>query len=262
MSSTSTTRAAVHASITALATADLADVLLDELDELTHRFDLGDFQPSELNGGRFAEAAFRICEYVCTGTHTAIGQTLPRVDQLLQRLAQTQAAIANDTFRLHIPRSLRLIYDLRNKRDVAHLGTGVSPNFADASLILSCATWVTAEIVRISHQCDITTAQSIVDSLVQRRTSLIWTEDDIVRVLDPSLSYKDNVLLILHHLQPDWVEDSKLFGWVEYSNATQFRQNVLGGLHNDALIHYANRFAKILPPGNRYVEDHIQTAAT
>ena len=48
MSSTSTTRTAVHASITALATADLADVLLDELDELTHRFDLGDFQPSEL----------------------------------------------------------------------------------------------------------------------------------------------------------------------------------------------------------------------
>ena len=259
MSSTSTTRAAVHASIAALTTNDLADSLLNELDELTRRFDLGDFQPSELNGGRFAEAAFRICEFVCTGTHTPIGRTLPRVDQLLRTLEQTSAATADDSFRLHIPRSLRLIYDLRNKRDVAHLGVGVSPNFADASLILACASWVTAEIVRISHQCDITMAQTIVDNLVQRRTSLIWTEDDIVRVLDPSLSYRDKVLLILYDLQPDWVEESKLFGWVEYSNMTQFRRSVLGKLHDDALIHYADGSARILPPGNTYVEEHIRS---
>lgn len=261
MSSTSTTRSTVHSSIAALATSDLADALLDELDQLANRFDLGDFQPSELSGGRFAEAAFRICQEVCTGTHTAIGKTLPPVDQLLRTLEQTPSTGTDDAFRLHIPRSLRLIYDLRNKRDVAHLGAGVSPNFADASLILACASWVTAEIVRLSYQCDITTAQRIVDNLVQRRTSLIWTEDDIVRVLDPSLSTRDKVLLILHHLQPDWVEDAKLRAWVEYSNATRFRNDVLGGLHAEALIHYANGSARILPPGNQHVEDHVRSTA-
>ena len=45
---------------------------------------------------------------------------------------------------------------------VAHLGAGVSPNFSDASLILATAAWVVAEIVRLSHKCDIETAQEIV----------------------------------------------------------------------------------------------------
>ena len=232
--------------------------MLDEYDELIRRFDLGDFRPSELNGARFAEAAFRVCQQVCNGNHTPIGTTLPRIDELIRKLEQTPKGSVDDTFRLHIPRTLRLTYDLRNKRDVAHLGAGISPNLVDASLVLGCANWVTAEIVRVSHQCDIPTAQAIVDNLAQRRTSLIWTEDDIVRVLNPTLSYREQVLLILHHLQPEWVADTKLFDWVEYSKISAFRKNVLKRLHDEALIHYRDGEAKILPPGNKFVESEIE----
>lgn len=250
-------RTEVQASISATATTQLADCLLEEFDELNHRFYLGDFRPSELSGARFSEAAFRICQQVCLGTHTPIGKSLPTIDKLLDQLAQTPSASADDAFRLHIPRTLRLIYDLRNKRDVAHLGHGVSPNFSDASLVLSTASWVVAEIVRTSHQCDIETAQTIVDSLVQRRTPLIWLEGDIVRVLDSEMAYQDQVLLILHHFQPEWISEGKLFGWVEYSNASAFRKNVLQKLHKSALIHFKEGQAKILPTGNSYVENEL-----
>lgn len=249
------TRREIQSSIEALASADLANAILNEYDQLTRRFDLRDFQPSELNGGRFAEAAFRICQHVCTGSSTAIGRTLPSVDQLLRTLEQTPSRLVDDTFRLHIPRTLRLIYDLRNKRDVAHLGAGVSPNYADAALVLNCAGWILAEIVRVSHKCDVQTAQMIVDNLAERRTSLIWEEDDVVRVLRPGLPYRDQILLILHHLQPNWIDDHKLFKWVEYSTLTAFRRNVLMKLHKDAEIQYKDQTAKILPPGNTYVEN-------
>ena len=251
-------REEVRDSIAAAATTSLADRLLAEFDELNKRYYLGDFRPSELSGGRFSEATFRICQQVCFGNHTPLGKKLPNTDDLLRKLEQTPSSSADDTFRVHIPRSLRLIYDLRNKRDVAHLGTGVSPNFSDASLVLACASWVVSEIVRVCHKCDVSTAQSIVNSLVQRRTPLIWTEGDIVRVLDPSLPYKDKVLLILHHLQPEWVEESRLFEWVEYSNASAFRKNVLGALHDEALIHFKDEKVKILPTGNAYVEQKLQ----
>ena len=102
------------------------------------------------------------------------------------------------------------------------------------------------------------TAQVIVDNLAQRRGFLVWAEGEIVRVLEPSLPYRDQVLLVLHHLQPDRIEDGKLLQWVEYSNPSRFRDNVLEGLHKEALIDYRNGKARILPPGNTYVETELR----
>jgi hypothetical protein len=255
MTNNSNLRNDVRTSIAAAATDELADELLDEFDELNKRFYLGDYRPTELSGGRFGEAAFRICQHVCIGNYTPLNKKLPRIDQLVSQLENTPSASADDTFRIHIPRTLRLIYDLRNKRDVAHLGTNISPNFPDSSLVLTCAAWVVAEVVRIFHKCDSVTAQTIVDNLVVRRTPLIWVEGELVRVLDVSLPYDDQVLIILHHLQPDWIENRKLFKWVGYSNFSAFQKNVLSQLHIQALIHVEGEKSKILPPGNARVEE-------
>lgn len=251
-----TTRAEIKASIAAAATPELADKLIEEFEELNRRFHLADFRPSELSGGRFGEVVYRICQQVCLGKHTAVGKTLPKTDQIEKELEQSPAASVDPTFRIHIPRTLRLIYDLRNKRDVAHLGSGtVSPNFTDASLILGCAAWVVSEIVRVSHKCDIKAAQQIVDGLVQRRVPLIWTEGDLVRVLKPSLKPEQQVLVILYHFDPEWVSEADLFRWVEHKHITRFRENVLGGLHKKALIQYTSDKCKILPPGLKFVEE-------
>lgn len=255
------TRDEVRVGLIGLVPEELTDSLLDEFDEIIRRFDLGDFRPSELSGARFSEAAFRICQHVCLAKHTKIGKSLPRIDKLISELEQVPAATADDSFRIHIPRALRVIYDLRSKRDVAHLGAGVSPNFADASIVLAIASWVMAEILRISHACDIETAQSLVDNLVQRRTSLIWSEGDVLRVLNPALSYRDQTLLVLHHLQPQRVDEQKLFSWLEYSSLSAFRRNILQALHNEALIDYRDGTATILPPGNAYVESEVDCDA-
>jgi hypothetical protein len=42
---------------------------------------------------------------------------------------------APDSIRLHIPRTFRVIYDIRNKRDAAHLGDGIDPNLQDSTLV-------------------------------------------------------------------------------------------------------------------------------
>jgi hypothetical protein len=252
-------RTVIEPGVAAISDAPLAESLLDEFDELNNRFYLGDFRPSELSGGRFSEAAFRICQQVCLGTYTPLGKTLPRVDQLVIQLENVPSSTADDSFRLHIPRSLRVIYDLRNKRDVGHLGTGaIVPNFSDSTLIVSIASWVVSEIVRISHSCDMQTATALVESLVQRRAPLIWEDDDVIRVLHSDLSYKDQVLLLLYHVQPERVPDRKLFEWTEYSNFSKFRADVLGSLHDDRLIEYRNREAIITPKGNVAIDAKLR----
>jgi hypothetical protein len=247
----------IRAGLIGIVPEGLADSLIDEFDEIIRRFDLGDFRPSELSGARFSEAAFRVCQHVCFGKHTSIGKSLPRIDKMLLELEQVPAANAPDSFRLHVPRALRVIYDLRNKRDVAHLGAEVSPNFADASLVLGIAGWVMAEILRICHACDIDTAQALVDNLVQRRTPLIWSEGALLRVLNPELSYRDQTLLVLHHLQPQRVDEQTLVSWLEYSTLSAFRRNILQRLHKEAMIDYRDGSATILPPGIAYVESEL-----
>ncbi len=251
------TRAEILASISAASNPGLAERLLAEYEDLTRRFYLADYRPSELSGGRFGEAAFRVCEQVCFGSHTPYGTTLTKSDELVKKLEQVPGNVADLTYRVHIPRALRLIYDLRNKRDVAHLGAGVSPNYADASLILETASWVVAEIVRLSYNCSIEDAQMIVNGLAQRRVPLIWTEGDIVRVLKPTLKFPEKALVILYHFHPEWVADDDLMRWIEEPRLGNFNR-MLDSLHARALIHRGSRQSKILPPGLKFVEDSPQ----
>lgn len=213
--------------IAGLAGQDIAERLLTEYDEILKRFASGDHRPTELSGGRFAEAAFRICQAACQLRVTPLGSQLPRSDRLCADLEHVPSAMANEAFRIHVPRALRTIYDFRNKRDVAHLGMGVSPNFADSSLVIAVTGWVLAEFVRLTFSCSPAEAQLIVDSLADRRIPLIWQRDNIIRVLAPGLGFREKTLAVLYHLDPMSPADKLLFEAVEYSTLRNYRRNIL-----------------------------------
>jgi hypothetical protein len=245
------------AGITALAGPELGERLLTEYDEILNRFACGDHRPTELSGGRFAEAAFRICQAACGLSVTPLGRALPRSDVLCSQFENVPTAQANESYRIHLPRALRMIYDFRNKRDVAHLGTDVSPNFPDSSLVIAVADWVLAEFVRLTFKCSPAEAQTIVDSLADRRLPLVWQQGEIIRVLDTELGFREKTLAVLYHLDPAHPTDRRLFEAVEYSNLGKYRNNILQSLHKDALIDYRNGTIILLPPGKRRVEQDI-----
>ncbi len=158
----------------------LVDELIEAFAEAKRRYYRGDLRPSEIEGARFSEAVFRVLQWATSGTFTALGVTLPNVDKLLTSLQNSSGA---DSVRLHIPRTLRLIYDVRNKRDVAHLGDGIDPNQQDAALVVNSMDWVMAELVRLYHDVSPDEAHGIIKDLVSKDVPLIQEFDGFPRVL-------------------------------------------------------------------------------
>lgn len=152
---------------------------------------------------------------------------------------------------------MRVILDVRNKRDVAHVGGEVNPNYSDSLLIVHSADWILTEIVRQYHSCSIDQAAAIVATINENQVPIIDDIDGFIRVLDTSLKARDKVLVILYSKHPDKVSEQNLRKWIEYKNSTDFRNSVLSILHKEALIHHVDGTCVLTLKGIMYVEKNI-----
>ncbi len=171
---------------------------------------------------------------------------------------ESEAAAAPRSIRIQIPRMLIALYEIRNNRNVGHIGGDVDPNHMDAVCILQMAKWIMAELVRVLHDVDTEKATVMVESLVERETPLIWDVSGKKRVLSTALSMRDKTLLLLHATDGQ-VPESALVSSLEHSNASVYRRDILHKLHRARLIEYdaSARTAEISPIGIADVEERL-----
>jgi hypothetical protein len=226
--------------------ADLADEVLDAFAEAKRRFYRDDLRPSEIEGGRFSEAVFRVLQWSTTQAYTPIGKTLPSVPALIDTLERSQG---HDSIRLHIPRTLRLIYDVRNKRDVAHLADGIDPNQQDATLVVRNMEWVLAELVRLFHNVSPAEAQGIIADLVSKDVPLIQVFDGFPRVLK-QLRASDHILVLLYWRGAEEATFDELHAWARPAMRANLKRT-LRALDSRDLLHCN---------GGKYVLTHLGEA--
>ncbi len=246
--------------------AGLRAELIGSYRNITGNFIERRWEPAELNGGKFAEVVFTIVGGAIDGTFPAKAKKPPKMVDACRALEGRPATTVpgDRSLRVHIPRALVFLYDIRNQRGVGHVGGDVDPNAMDASAVVAMASWIMAELVRIFHNVSTQEAQDTVEALVARKTPMIWEVEPggNKRVLDANMGAKDQVLMFLHH-STGWVSAADLQKWVEYKNPTNFRDNVLGSLHKARLIELdmdGNR-AKISPRGVADVEARLLKAS-
>jgi hypothetical protein len=150
------------------------------------------------------------------------------------------------------------LYEIRSNRSVAHVGGDVNPNHMDAVCVVEISKWLMCELVRIFHGVSTEEAATAVDSLVERTIPIVWKVGDNFRVLNPGMSMMDKALVLLYH-GTGRVDERELLRWVEHSNGTVFRQDVILVAHRAKLIEYdrGSRAVQISPLGIRHVEDFI-----
>ena len=241
--------------------AGLRDPLITSLQEIAANYAEHRWEPAELNGGKLCEVAFTIIDGALKGAFAAKpSKPANMVDscRALEKIPPSASRVGDRSLRVLIPRILTALYEIRNNRNVGHVGGDVDPNYLDATAVLSMSSWVVAELVRVFHNVSTKEAQESVDALIERKLPVIWEVGSVRRVLDSEMPARDQALLLLYQ-KPGWVNEKDLASWVEYSSLAMFRTRVLRALHTARFIEHDNGSgtARISPKGAREVEERV-----
>jgi hypothetical protein len=237
---------------------ELLDKLFESYQLVNEHYYLGKYRPCCSEGGRFAEAALRMLQQVTKGTYTPLGKPIPKFSNEVIALEKADSTKFPQSIRIQIPRTLQVIYDIRNKRDVGHVGGDVDSNFSDATLSLVCCNWIMTEFIRIYYTSDISTAQHLVNSLVKIRIPLIQNFDGFLKILKPDLKLPDKILTFLYYRGSEGATISELNQWLKNRVLAGHMNVTLDRLeHEKAHIHREGERCFITDIGRRYVEQSI-----
>ena len=151
--------------------SEIAEKIEETFREIERNYFLGKWKASELDSGHFVEAVRRLIENELSGSYTPFNKNLSNfTDQVIKGYEQESG---DESFRILVPRVLKAIYAIRNKRGVGHL-SGFNPNKMDSTYILYASKWVLAEIIRLGATISTSDAQTLVDEVVERQIEFIW----------------------------------------------------------------------------------------
>lgn len=249
---------AAAATILANIPTTLRQELITAYNNVVRHYKENRWEPSELNGGKLCEVVYTILRGHVDGKIPPKSSKPANMVDACRALEKAPSSFSRSV-RIQIPRMLIALYEIRNNRNVGHTGGDVDPNTMDATAVLYMSKWVVAELVRIFHGVDMLTAIAAVDSLVERIMPSVWIVDGKYRVLDTTLTMKEKTLLVLYQVGEP-VTELKLVEWVEHSNASVFRRDILRKAHREKLVEYdaAEGTVRISPKGIQYVETELQ----
>ena len=158
-----------------------------------------------------------------------------------------------------LPKAISLVYTLRNKRGIGHVGGDVDANAIDGVTIARVSDWIICELVRVYHTMSLEEAEALISSLAERDIPDVWEVAGKKRVLRTDLSFPEQTLLLLYSCTDPAVLVEDLFEWTRYSNLAMYKSNVLRTLDKRNLIHYDSETgsATLSPLGVKEVEEKI-----
>lgn len=221
--------------------------LLGEYREIVTSFMERRWTSAELSGGRFCEIVYTILDGHARGGYAAVPNKPANFVDACRSLESNRGVPRS--FQILIPRLLPGLYEIRNNRNVGHVGGDVNPDFMDSSAVLAMAGWILAELIRVFHGISTEEAQRTVDSLAERRLPLVWKSGEIRRVLNPEIPLKEQILLLLSS-SSGMVGFDVLLKWTGYKKKGYFTR-LIWQLHESRLVefHESTRELELLPTG-------------
>lgn len=214
---------------------------------------------SELSGGRFCEIVYTILLGYSKQTYAA-KPSKPADFVTACRNLEKEKGVPR-SFQILIPRLLPVLYEVRNNRDVGHVGGDVNSNFMDATAVVSMTKWILAELIRVFHDLDVKEAQTITDFLAERTIPVIWNSGVTMRVMNPKIPWKEQVILLASEAKNP-LPMSSLMKALDCDNKSYLKK-LLRELHDSRMIEFETKseMVQITPKGAQAAEKVISSLA-
>ena len=237
-------------------TPGLRAPLIEEYQSIVQNFMERRWRPTELSGARFCEIVYTILDGYAKEDFV---DAPVKPDDIVGacRTLEKNTHVPR-SFRILIPRMLPALYEIRNSRNVGHVGGDVDPNHMDSVAVLSSVNWIMAELVRVLHKLpSMEKAQSVVDALSERRIPIVWQEGNFKRVLHPKMNLPEQILVLLSSSAQAVTADD-LLSWTGCSTRS-YLNRLLRKLHSDRQVEFNEKSGQvsILPPGSERAESVI-----
>jgi hypothetical protein len=226
----------------------LRNPLVSEFSQIVTNFSERRWSSAELSGGRFSEIVYTILEGHARGVYATSPSKPSNFVDACRSLEKNSGEPRS--FQILIPRLLPGLYEIRNNRNVGHVGGDVDPDYMDSSAVMAITSWILAELIRVFHGISTEEAQRIVNGLAERKLPLIWKSGNMRRVLKSVLPLRDQILLLLaSHSGKVGFDD--LLKWTDYKDKAWFKKS-LRKLHKERLLEFTESLPsniELLPPG-------------
>lgn len=236
--------------------------LLTRYREIERNFRERRWEPAELNGGKLCEVSYAILKGHIDGSYPSTPAKPKNMIRECQELERADQKFGRSV-RIQIPRMIIALYEVRNWRNVGHIGGDVDPSHMDAVCVLHIAKWIVSEFIRVFYCVSTDEATRIVEGLTERHIDVLWRVGGKTRVLLPNESMLNKALLVLYG-EDEPMSEVTLVDNIEHSNASVFRRDVLRRAHRDKLLEYDERSRTVVisPLGVKRVEEKILVGAS
>jgi len=171
--------------------------LLDEFTSMERRYIQRDWEPTELDGGQFAEILARIL-YHMDSSNLNRGKDFDGCLKYIENDAVPHS-ITPRHYALHLTRVLRTIYKFRSQRGAVHISPTYTPNHMDSKLLIESVRWCMNETLRIFWSGDREHVAKAIRELLQFDVPCIGKFEDVLLVQRTDITPEEEILLLLHY---------------------------------------------------------------
>jgi hypothetical protein len=221
---------------------------------MTKRFHyLEDWEKSILHAGKFSEITLAIIKNIVDKQVIAINNI--RFNSLYNNLLQrTKNSAEDEILKLTIPTTARSVYNIRNKKRVAHV-KAIDPDLLDSQYCVSACDWILAELVMLYFNSNPTEVNAIIHSLIEKKVPFVEQfEDGTLFILKEGLTFKEEFMVALYQIGRRMPEKELTHTLKKYS---QLIYRTARNLEKDKLVHINENGVKLTKKGIQFVEDKL-----
>jgi hypothetical protein len=201
---------------------------------------------------RFSELAILCLEY-CNSQNVNYSIDQIKFGKIYDKLINLPKQTGEEEMLyLVIPQTLKSIYTIRNKKQVAHYKT-ILVNAIDSELCMTSCNWVLSQMLLIFGNLSEREISGIVSSLMLKKLPSIQEfENGDIMVLKHNLNFKEELLLVLYHFSSR--KTNKQLEVILNPKNSSYIPTYLRNLRTEKLVHCNEDGVQISQNGIAYIE--------